>query len=58
MKINKDKILLGFDTSPGTYPHISGTHTGTITLNHNVTVHKLYTYPRAGTGGHREYVWI
>ncbi len=58
MKINKDKILMGFDTNPITSLSISGTHTGTITLNRNVTVHKLHTYPCTGTGGHTESVRI
>ncbi len=41
-----------FDTGPGTYPCIMGTHTGTIKPSHNLNVSKLYTYPCAGTGGH------
>ncbi|KAF5437430.1 PKD repeat-containing protein [Candidatus Methanophagaceae archaeon] len=45
-----------FDTGTGTYPSISGTHTGTITPNQTITVQALYTYPCAGTGGHTEYV--
>ncbi len=45
-----------FDTGPGTYPSISGTHTGTIVPNHTVIVSRLYTYPTVGTGGHAEYV--
>ncbi|PXF53299.1 MAG: hypothetical protein C4B56_02405 [Candidatus Methanophagaceae archaeon] len=49
-----------FDTgSPSNpYPSISGMHKGTITLSENITVHKLYTYPCEGTGGHTEYVRI
>ncbi|NQE46055.1 hypothetical protein C5S31_08550 [ANME-1 cluster archaeon GoMg2] len=47
-----------FDTGPGTYPSISGTHIGTITPNCDITVHTLYTYSCEGTGGHTEYVWI
>jgi parallel beta-helix repeat protein len=43
-----------FDTGPGTYPSIRGTHKGTITPNKTIVVHKLYTYPCAGTGGHTE----
>ncbi len=43
-----------FDTGAGTYPSIRGTHTGTITLNQTMTVHRMYTYPCAGTGGHTE----
>ena len=43
-----------FDTCPGTYPSLMGTHTGTITPSRNLTVSKLYTYPCAGTGGHTE----
>lgn len=40
------------------FPSVFGTHTGTITRNHDITVQKLYTYPCAGTGGHTEYVSI
>jgi len=49
-----------FDTSQSAdpYPSIPGTHTGTITPNHDMTVQKLYTYPCAGTGGHTESVRI
>ncbi|MFZ2071787.1 MAG: PKD domain-containing protein [Halobacteriota archaeon] len=49
-------LSCNFDTGSGTYPSISGTHTGTITPNQTITVQKLYTYPCAGTGGHTEYV--
>jgi len=47
-----------FDTETGTYPSISGTHTGTITPDSDITVNNLYTYPCTGTGGHTEYVHI
>ncbi|MGB2841340.1 MAG: phospholipase D-like domain-containing protein [Halobacteriota archaeon] len=47
-----------FDTGPGTYPSIFGTHNGTITPNQTITVSKLYTYPCTGTGGHTEYARI
>ena len=47
-----------FDTGSGTYPSISGTHTGTIEPSSNVNVSKMYTYPCVGTGGHTEYVRI
>ena len=47
-----------FDTGPGSYPSIFGTHNGTIIPNQTITVHKLYTYPCAGTGGHTEYINI
>jgi len=47
-----------FDTGPGTYPSISGTHNGTITPSQTITVKKLYTYPCPGTGGHTEYAMI
>ena len=47
-----------FDTGPGTYPSISGTHEGTIKPNQTITVSKLYTYPCSGTGGHSEHVRI
>jgi hypothetical protein len=49
-----------FDTgSPvNPYPSIFGNYTGTIMPNQTITVHKLYTYPCTGTGGHTEYVRI
>ncbi len=47
-----------FDTGPGTYPCISGTHEGTIEVYDDIAVEKLYTYPCAGTGGHSESVKI
>jgi len=47
-----------FDTGSGTYPSISGNHTGTITPNQTIIVQKLYTYPCAGTGGHTKYAKI
>ncbi len=47
-----------FDTGYGTYPSISGTHTGTIKPNQTITVSKLYIYPCIGTGGHTEYARI
>jgi hypothetical protein len=43
-----------FDTGEGTYPSISGTHNGTITPSHNLSVSKLFTYPCTGTSGHTE----
>jgi hypothetical protein len=45
-----------FDTGKGTYPSIMGTHEGKITPNKTIIVHKMYTYPCAGTGGHTKYV--
>ena len=47
-----------FDTGPGTYPSIAGTHNGTITPNQTITVQKMYTYPCEGTGGHSKYARI
>jgi hypothetical protein len=47
-----------FDTDPGSYPSIAGTHNGTITPFRNLSVSTLYTYPCAGTGGHTEYMRI
>ena len=47
-----------FDTGPGTYPSIFGTHKGTIKPNKTIIAEKLYTYPCAGTGGHTEYALI
>jgi hypothetical protein len=46
------------DTGSGTYPSISGTHCGAIIPNKTITVHRVYTYPCSGTGGHSEYVRI
>jgi hypothetical protein len=46
------------DTGNGSYPSISGTHTGTIKPTDDITVQKMYTYPYPGTGGHSEYVRI
>jgi len=45
-----------FDTGPGTYPSIRGTHNGTIILNQTMEVHRIYTYPCFKTDGHSEYV--
>ena len=45
-----------FDTGEGTYPSISGVHSGTIKLNQTITISKLYTYPCKGTGGHTEFI--
>ena len=47
-----------FDTEPGTYPSIMGTHNGTITMTHAVNVSKIFIYPCTGTGGHVEYARI
>jgi hypothetical protein len=47
-----------FDTGPGSYPSIAGTHNGTFTPFCNLSVSKLYTYPCPGTGGHTEYLKI
>lgn len=47
-----------FDTEPGTYPSISGTHNGTIKMTHTVNVSRIYLYPSTGTGGHLEYAKI
>jgi len=53
-------ISVNFDTGlpKNPYPSIFGTHHGTITPSHNVTMNKLYTYPCEGTGGHTEYARI
>jgi hypothetical protein len=45
-----------FDTGPGTYPSIMGTHEGNFTPKCDITVHQIYTYQCAGTGGHSERV--
>ncbi|HDS46262.1 MAG TPA: hypothetical protein ENN68_09325 [Methanomicrobia archaeon] len=47
-----------FDTGPGGYPSIAGTHTGTLRPDQSMLVSRLYTYPCPGTGGHAEYVRI
>jgi hypothetical protein len=47
-----------FDTGPGTYPSIMGTHNGTIIPSCNINVSKLYAYSCEGTGGHTEYAKI
>ena len=54
------KIITLFDTGApaNPYPSIFGTHNGTIKPNKTITVHKLYTYPCSGTGGHTESVRI
>ena len=46
---------LPFDTGQGDYPSIRGTHTGTITPNQTMEVHRMYTYPCFKTDGHSEY---
>ncbi|RKY69590.1 MAG: hypothetical protein DRQ24_10610, partial [Candidatus Latescibacterota bacterium] len=48
------QTLTIFDTGPGTYPSIMGTHKGEIKPSCNINVSKLYTYPCPGTGGHTE----
>lgn len=45
-----------FDTGPGGYPSIMGTHFGNFTPFHNITVNRIYTYAIPGTGGHSEHV--
>ena len=51
---------LFFDTEEGSYPSISGTHNGTITITPfcDINISKMYTYHCPGTGGHTEYVKI
>ena len=53
-------VKVYFDTGAPSnpYPSIAGTHTGDIIPSQDITVHKIYTYPCAGTGGHTEYVRI
>ena len=53
-------VKVYFDTGAPSnpYPSISGTHTGNIIPSQDITVHKIYTYPCEGTGGHTEYVRI
>jgi hypothetical protein len=47
-----------FDTKPGAYPSICGTHNGTIKMTHTVNVSKICVYSCTGTGGHIEYAKI
>ncbi|MFV9677157.1 MAG: hypothetical protein ACNYVW_05845 [Methanosarcinales archaeon] len=47
-----------FDTGSGMYPSIPGTHHGKIIQAQTIFVHKLYTYPCIGTGGHSERITI
>jgi len=54
----EEEEIYEFDTRPGTYPSIMGTHNGTIRPSHDVYVSKIYTYACTGTGGHTEYVRI
>ena len=48
--------LFDTDSPANPYPSIFGTHYGTIQPDQDITVHKMYTYPCSGTGGHSEYV--
>jgi hypothetical protein len=43
-----------FDTGPGAYLSIFGTHNGTIIPSYDINVRTLYTYSCPGTGGHTE----
>jgi|GEM_PF-2016129 len=54
--ITLEPVQIIFDTGHGTYPSIMGTHEGNFTPKRNITVHLIYTYPCAGTGGHSERV--
>ena len=54
--ISLEPVQIIFDTGHGTYPSIMGTHTGNFTPNCNITVHRIYTYPCVGTGGHSKRV--
>ena len=49
-----------FDTGEpaNPYPSIAGIHKGTITPVEDLVLHRMYTYPCPGTGGHSEYVKI
>ena len=47
-----------FDTGPGGYPSIMGTHFGNLTPFHNITVNRIYTYAIPGTGGHLSLIHI
>ena len=54
--ITLEPVQIIFDTGHGTYPSIMGVHEGNFTPKCNITVHQIYTYPCAGTGGHSERV--
>ena len=56
--IGEQTAIFDTGTPSNPYPSISGTHTGDIIPSQDITVHKIYTYPCAGTGGHTEYVRI
>jgi hypothetical protein len=47
-----------FDTGPGGYLSIPGTHNGTVTPDTDLMVNKLSVYQCTGTGGHAAYVRI
>ncbi|KAF5430913.1 PKD repeat-containing protein [Candidatus Methanophagaceae archaeon] len=49
-----------FDTGEpaNPYPSIAGIHKGTITHVADLVLHRMYTYPCPGTGGHSEYIKI
>jgi hypothetical protein len=56
----KEAAVPIFDTGTpaNPYPSIFGTHNGTITVDQNITVNRIHTYPCSGTGGHTEYIKI
>ncbi|KAF5436938.1 Prenyltransferase and squalene oxidase repeat-containing protein [Candidatus Methanophagaceae archaeon] len=56
--ITGDPFISIFDTGPGTYLSIMGTHNGTITPSTDIFVHRMFTYSCSGTGGHSECVKI
>jgi parallel beta-helix repeat protein len=56
--ITGDPFISIFDTGPGTYPSIFGTHNGTLMPNTDIFVHRIFTYSCSGTGGNSEYVKI
>lgn len=53
---NRVLIPAYFDTGPGTYPSIFGTHTGNFTPKYDLHIDRMCTYACKGTGGHSEYV--
>ncbi|RJS70404.1 PKD domain-containing protein, partial [Methanophagales archaeon] len=58
MTVSPPTAIFDTGTPSNPYPSISGTHTGDIIPSQDITVHKIYTYPCEGTGGHTEYARI
>jgi hypothetical protein len=48
----------GTGSSAQPYPSSAGIHAGTIEMNEDISVSRMYTYPCTGTGGHTEFIRI